>query len=180
MNFIHHWFPLHIKSCQMSKSCFIWAVINLRNCSSFKRFTFNRSDTGHNVTWINNEYLSHKQNSFMSVTSSECQAQWITLVYAFGFCDLKTLWSSVVLFITQKHRTRASESTIIVHYFSVHYYCTVIVISYHSRAVFRSLLQPAIHSEINIHLVFRIKCFVKTSAVNREEMLIMFYNFHTN
>lgn len=33
-------------------------------------------------------------------------------------------------------------------------------------------------SEINIHLVLRMRCFVNTSAVIREERLIMFNNIH--
>lgn len=60
------------------------------------------------------------------------------------------------------------------------HYCIVIVISHLSRTVLTSLLQPAIHSKINIHPMFRIKCLVNTSPVNREEMLIMFYNFQSN
>lgn len=97
MNFIHHWFPLHIESCQTSRCRFVWVVINLWNCGPFKRFTFNFSDTAPNVTWKNNEYLSHKQNSFTTDNNTECQAQWITLVYVFGFCELEMMRSSVAL-----------------------------------------------------------------------------------
>lgn len=106
MNFIHHWFPLHIECCQTSRCRFVWAVINLRNCGPFTTFTFNFSDTGPNVTWINNEYLSHKQNPFTSAINSECHEQWFTLVYDSGSCELKMLWSSLILSETENWDSR--------------------------------------------------------------------------
>lgn len=60
------------------------------------------------------------------------------------------------------------------------HYCSVIVISHLSRTVLTSLLQPATHLQINIHPMFKIKRLVNNSTVNREKMLIMFHNFHSN